>query len=869
MSFSDILTPRPEILRKDGIESVIDIENLRDAKRKSLESRPEDFLDLTYPTADIRLVVENLHRRFNSGEKTPGLFLLEGYKGTGKSHLELLVYHLFKNIEPAKKWLAQHSLNCALPNDTVLFIRKFTDFPIEASLWVLIYETLGRKGEVSNERMPNIDELRRALAGKHLVLILDELERGIQGISNSSIKSQNLSFLQMLSEESLRSEDASVTLFASVYNSQEEPGTTLKRVPRIDVKFTDANDRQRVVLHRLFSNALNLDRTRVETVVQSYANHWRRNGITADEKYLDRCILSFPFSPELLEMVLFNVPAGRGFQGSRGALTLLSSVVRSVHKRVDFITTAHLNIDNAVIRNKLTDLDPVQTFIQCALNDLKDLRDLSYANEIISSVLIGTLAPSGHLPGIPEQDLARQVLSPGTDINSYHGSLKALLTLGTFFQRIEDHYVFDEHEKPNAKVEYRSLRVDPKEAMDFAFEKWKTNLFGDSNAVVFREQSQVKKELSEKDRRNIRFVLSPKRLDAGDRSAVFDGAEYRNQVVLLEPKVDSFNAFINPDITKWAQRAIAAAELQRSASDAARRSQYERLEREDIVYIVNEFRKAGLAFVWVQKSDARDFQVELEPLGMATSHGEVKDYLSKQIFPRQVFEEHLAQRLSELYGKTIREIDNEYRKTLGFPMRVVEVTLRDAIKSLCLSKQVGLEGARRFCGETPLFSEAELWDVRVVEPFESGTPSESFFGIEADKTVSRTTAEVATEGENVVSSASPVLLKSVETPFANSIGALRQAVAEKLGLMESPRVKKIQFVVFSQDSNIDLGTLSPAFRGTLNGSGDFALDLHIGKTGDFSKAEIEQMIEQLPSLSKARYRAEMKVEEPQTELKNV
>ena len=34
MAYSDILVPRQEVLRKEGIEGVIDIENLRDQKEK-------------------------------------------------------------------------------------------------------------------------------------------------------------------------------------------------------------------------------------------------------------------------------------------------------------------------------------------------------------------------------------------------------------------------------------------------------------------------------------------------------------------------------------------------------------------------------------------------------------------------------------------------------------------------------------------------------------------------------------------------------------------------------------------------------------------------------------------------------------------
>jgi len=98
MSYSEVISPRPEVLRKEGIEGVIDIENLRDMKHKKVESRPEDFFEITYPTSDIRFVIKDLNNRYNSNEKSSGLFLLEGLKGSGKSHLELLIYHLLNQL---------------------------------------------------------------------------------------------------------------------------------------------------------------------------------------------------------------------------------------------------------------------------------------------------------------------------------------------------------------------------------------------------------------------------------------------------------------------------------------------------------------------------------------------------------------------------------------------------------------------------------------------------------------------------------------------------------------------------------------------------------------------------------------------------
>ena len=869
MSFSDIVIPRQEVLRKDGIEGVIDIENRRDQKRKAIESRPDDFFDLTFPTSDIRQVIEHLNRRFNTSEKTPGLFLLEGYKGTGKSHLELLVYHLFANYTSASKWLSKHGLKCNIPTDAKVLIHKFTDFPVD-SIWALVFTELGLGKSVSYDGVPNLDELRNALGNRKLVLILDELELGITMIGNEHIRSQNIAFLQMLSEESVRTENASVTMFASVYDSRKEPGATLKRVPRIDIKFSDPQDRQRVVLHRLFTNYLQIDRSRVESVIQSFVNTWKRHKISVDEKYIDRFVNTYPFTPELMDMVLFRVPSRGGFQGSRGALGLLGTVIRNTYRKTDFVSTAHLNLEDVGIVNRLSDLDPSRQILDCAANDLRDLRDLPFAGEIVASTLIATLAPAGHLTGISDQELARQVIKPGDDINEYNGTLQAFEKLGTYFQKAEGNYFFDAQEKPNAKVEYRSLRVDPTRALDFALEQWKTKLFNGDKAVVFRgDTSQTKAALSGFEANSLRFVLAPQRLSPDERAEIYRGVENRNQVILLEPKSDTFNALDNPDIIKWAQRALAADELQKTASDSERRRQYEKIALADVGYILDYFRKAGLLFVWIQPNGGSkgEFSAELEPLGNAVTRDDVLRQLRENIFPRQRFEEHLASRRSEIVNKTVREVDAEYRKTLGFPVRTADNTLLDSIKTLCQSRQIGLRHERdSACGRLPDLSSTELFDARIVEPFEDAKVGGSFFPSARPIEVSKKQPEVAQISTSMKAPSDtgaiglPATLESVQTPFVTTLGALRQEVAMKLSELQDAKIRRIQFFVFGEQANTDLSTLPASLRGSLTGPADVTIDLSINKQGEYSKAHVEQMTEMLPSFPGAQYRAELKVE---------
>jgi len=124
MSYSDLLKPRRDVLSEDGIEGIIDFENLKDSRKRKIEARPADFFALTYPTADARRVIETVHRRFSGDRDAPGLFLFEGLKGSGKSHLLLMVYHLFVSRAAGKGWLDRHNLKCDVPQDAVVVLRN-------------------------------------------------------------------------------------------------------------------------------------------------------------------------------------------------------------------------------------------------------------------------------------------------------------------------------------------------------------------------------------------------------------------------------------------------------------------------------------------------------------------------------------------------------------------------------------------------------------------------------------------------------------------------------------------------------------------------------------------------------------------------
>jgi len=202
MGYSAYLKPRQETISEEGIEGIIDLANLKDEFRTKIEARPDNFFQLTYPTSDVKKVLDAINVRFSSSKESSGLFLFEGLKGSGKSHLLLMIYHLFKNHRIALEWLNENALSCKIPQDAVVIINKFTDDPHD-SIWNMIFEALGTEAKKSRTH-PKLAEFEKALGDRKIILIFDELEQGIKVIGDPALQAQNIAFLQMLSEFSNR-----------------------------------------------------------------------------------------------------------------------------------------------------------------------------------------------------------------------------------------------------------------------------------------------------------------------------------------------------------------------------------------------------------------------------------------------------------------------------------------------------------------------------------------------------------------------------------------------------------------------------------------------------------------------------------------
>lgn len=882
MPYFQNLKPRPEVISDEGVEGIIDLANLRDPTRRKIESRPEDFFNLTWPSSDISKVLRNIDQRFSKAGKSAGVFIFEGLKGSGKSHLLLLIYNIFKHPDLAQSWVKASKLKCRVPSDVVVIINKFTDNPHD-SLWNMIFEELGAK-PVAGSTHPKLSVFEKILGERKLVLIFDELEQGIKVISSPQIQAQNIAFLQQLSEFSNRSDQ--VSIFASIYTDREEPGATFKRIsPRCTVQFDNTSDQSNIILHRLFEKYGQFDKASVASVVDSYIGMWGKHVSIDREELKQKFETSYPFIPHLMDLILKKIPAKGGFQNVRGALSFFGNLVKLTHKNNDIITSADASLgDNANVI-MLRDLDPSGDLINRAKENMLELQAKTQLSpQIAASVLLYTLTGAGSDMGISRERLLQEILTPSSDINLFEQALMCFQKYASYFHHQEGKYYFDLEENSEAKVEFKSLQYSDLQAAVKLQDILKNEIFRETaSTAIFSSIEQTQELLKQFDKTRPRYVLTGRRLLKEERHKIYHGMDYRNLIILLEPKDDKFQLFADKDLLKWAKRCLAAKDLSESTKKAARKADYDRIAKADQGNIVERIKKAGLVFIkWeVYGTAISDDHVELEPLGAESSKEQVLNKLNQEYFPMLRFREHMESRLDDIFDKLVKDIDSEYRATLGFPIpanvRVVSAALRD----LCRDSKIGLQhSSGNFCGTNPNLNEAELFNAQITKPFEGPIPTELCprCGKKPCECPDSPPLACPVCGQwpcvcstppaqkcPICQSSPCVCLKKatveIRIPPQTSIGSLRQDAAFRLQEKEGAVVIKANFKIFFQRSKVgDLSSLPSALRGSMTGQGDITAEITIAKTGRFPKSQIEQQIESLPSISGADYSADLTVE---------
>ncbi|WP_353684855.1 DUF499 domain-containing protein [Thermodesulfovibrio sp. 3907-1M] len=312
----------------------------------------EIFLERTYETQGLKQIITEAEKRLR-GENADSVIQLQTPFGGGKTHTLIYLYH------KAKQWGANVVVFCG---DKV--------GAKDNTIWEEMEKQLSGKIERFKGKVPPGGEALKAFLKKHepLLILMDEVHHYLvsaltEMIGDSTLSAQSLVFIQSLTNVVKTMEKTAVFMSlpaSSPYGdeSSERLLNNLKQiVGRVERVYTPVSDEEvaDVIRRRLFSR---IDEDKVKKIVKEFLDYAERETLLPEgmEKsfYRDRFLRSYPFQPDVIDVLYKRWGSFPTFQRTRGVLRLLAMVVYSlVNLKRPYIRLADFNLSNEEIRREL------------------------------------------------------------------------------------------------------------------------------------------------------------------------------------------------------------------------------------------------------------------------------------------------------------------------------------------------------------------------------------------------------------------------------------------------------------------------------------------------------------------------------------
>ena len=314
------------------------------------------FFERTHETNGLTTLLNGVEGRLkgrNRRNQDP-IIQLQTPFGGGKTHTLIALYH------KAKTWNA-------IP---VVIVGSEMDPGSGDTFWGSIERQLtGDVQRFTAQVAPGSESLSEMFAytKKPVLILMDEvlnyLERAAGvSVQRSTLAAQTLAFMLSLTEAVVACQNVAfiVTLQASevapLANRFPLFNDLLRRMRRI-VTPVDDGEIASIIRSRLFSKD-NFNHNEAKKIVREFANYAKKEGIlpegTQESEYRERFVESYPFQPEVVDVLYERWGSFPEFQRTRGVLRLLSRIVhRACGKNRPYITLADFDLGDSDIREEL------------------------------------------------------------------------------------------------------------------------------------------------------------------------------------------------------------------------------------------------------------------------------------------------------------------------------------------------------------------------------------------------------------------------------------------------------------------------------------------------------------------------------------
>lgn len=382
--------PRDEILDGSLAESelALNLSSIVKGIAKPPYDNPKSFFEATFLTQSMRSILEDVIGRL-SGTKpdvNPIILLDVGFGG-GKTHTLASLYYAAKSasISEVKSILG----NAIPPSNTRIVALSGDEYGSEGvkrdktqikTIWGDIFYQLGvyeRFQKLDQEyKLPSLDDLRDALQGPPVLILLDELPSYMKSVHDQeylmdkavqytqrlvlAVAEKNNAVLTIAIAEDTYKLEATKTkdaIVSATSNAMAEAKAHIKRKQRIEVPI-QKEDVVPILNRRLFKK-INSDSAK--NTAEAY--HKMYSSLPVDDKmkrpsYKENIISSYPFHPELIDVLYHRLATLDRFQNTRGALRVLSYAVKRIwdkkEKDATLIHPFHIDLADDGIKNDLT-----------------------------------------------------------------------------------------------------------------------------------------------------------------------------------------------------------------------------------------------------------------------------------------------------------------------------------------------------------------------------------------------------------------------------------------------------------------------------------------------------------------------------------
>jgi hypothetical protein len=421
------------------------------------QKSPDHILSITYPTADIQTALKAI-----SVKNSRRPIVLMGDRGRGKSHIMAVMHHGIQSPEVVELWLKEWGNKvCSDELKTTEMLKGYIpisepvhnhEYPL---LWDLIFDR-HPKGQYYHGQFESMAQpfpprtlLEKMFEEQPTCLILDEFQTWYTGLPDKDpktgilLKRYAFNFVQILSE--IAKDRPEILIFViSVLNNQNDAFQQVHRQGPVIVDFRGPSakqDRQKLLLHRLFENRRNIMESDINTASGAYAAERFRllhtNRSEAEKNRIQQEVFAcWPFSPELLDLLEDHILLSSAAQETRDLIRILAQVFKSRGNSVPIITPADFFVDG--------DSDEVQTLVdaiavqagqeklrQIAQRNLEAIHDLGVnvpnARELVSAIWIRSLSPGKNVGGTPAELQLDITRGSAIDDNAFQAELALLI----------------------------------------------------------------------------------------------------------------------------------------------------------------------------------------------------------------------------------------------------------------------------------------------------------------------------------------------------------------------------------------------------------------------------------------------------------